>query len=78
MQTYVELLEKSVYAFDGSVRFCPEKIRPAKNMRIENALLCGKTFCVDIWDNQYTVTCDGKTYTAVIGETVVLGGKKSS
>lgn len=61
-------------AFDGSIRICPVKNRPAENMRVENARLCGKTFCVEVNGDHYRVTCEGKTYHGQIGETVVLSG----
>ena len=58
--------------FDGSVRICPVKNRPAENMQIENARLRGKTFAVKITGNTYTVNFGGTQIEAVIGETVTI------
>ncbi len=58
--------------FDGSVKVSPVKVRPAENMRIDNARLCGKTFSVDIRGDKFTVYCNGIEYAAAIGETVTI------
>lgn len=58
--------------FDGKVSISPVKNRPAENMKIENARLCGKLFAVEITGDSFTVTINGKEQTANIGETVVI------
>lgn len=58
--------------FDGSIRISPVKVRPADNMRIDNARLCGKVFSVDVTGDTFTVECDGKKMSATIGETVTF------
>lgn len=58
--------------FDGRVTVAPVKVRPAENMRIDNARLCGKAFTVDVQGDTFTVTADGKSTTAAIGETVTI------
>ncbi len=58
--------------FDGSVTISPVKNRPAENMRIEGARLCGKTFSVEVEGDRFTVALNGKTITANIGETVTI------
>jgi len=59
-------------SFDGSITVCPVKNRPADNMKIENAHLCGKHFSVDIKGSRYTVTCGGESFNANIGEAVTI------
>jgi len=46
--------------------------RPAQNMRVDNARLCGKVFSVDVQGDTFTVTCNGRTVTASVGDTVTL------
>ena len=58
--------------FDGSIRICPVKNRPAEKMEITNARLRGKTFGVKINSNTYTVEYDGKQIQATIGDTVII------
>ncbi len=58
--------------FDGTVTVCPVAHRPAQNMRIDNAHLCGKTLTVDVQGDVFTVTCNGQTTTAPIGETITV------
>jgi len=58
--------------FDGRVTVCPVKNRPADNMKIENAHLCGKRFSVNIEGDRFTVSVSGKDHSAVIGETVTI------
>ena len=58
--------------FDGSISVCPVKNRPAQQMRIDNARLCGKVFSVAIDGNRFSVTLDGKEITAPIGETLTI------
>lgn len=58
--------------FDGKINISPVKNRPAKQMRIDNARLCGKVFSVDIQGDVFTVFCDGQVLSAKIGETVIL------
>jgi hypothetical protein len=58
--------------FDGSVTVCPVKNRPCQEMKMENARLCGKIFSLSVTNDTFTVTCDGITYSAAVGETVTL------
>ena len=58
--------------FDGSIRICPVKNRPAQNMEITNARLQGKTFAVKITGNTYTVDYDGKQICRAVGDTVTI------
>ena len=58
--------------FDGSIRICPVKNRPAVNMEVENARLRGKVFAVKITGNTYTVIYDSKRIEAAIGETITI------
>jgi hypothetical protein len=58
--------------FDGKIHISPVKNRPAENMKIDNARLCGKIFSVDIQGNRFAVTCNDQTFTAEIGETITL------
>jgi hypothetical protein len=58
--------------FDGSISVSPVRNRPAKNMKIENARLCGKVFSVDIKGDCFTVSIDGNEIHSSIGETVTL------
>lgn len=58
--------------FDGSIRICPVKNRPAPNMEITNARLQGKTFAVKVTGNTYTVNYDGRQIHAAIGKTVII------
>lgn len=58
--------------FDGSVRICPVKNRPAENMQIENAHLQGKVFSVKISGDGYTVSYNGTQKTAVVGEAITI------
>ncbi len=58
--------------FDGRISVSPVKNRPAENMEIENARLCGKTFSVKIAGDRFTVVCGGETVAAAIGETVMI------
>ena len=58
--------------FDGSITVCPVKHRPAENMSVENARLCGKVFSVDVKGDRFTVTIGDKAVTANIGETVTI------
>lgn len=56
--------------FDGNISVSPVKNRPAENMRIDNARLCGKVFSVDIHGEFFTVIVNGKDLNAHIGETI--------
>lgn len=59
--------------FNGYITISPVKARPAKNMKIENARLCGKIFSVEIFeDNTFTVVCDGIGKSAKIGEKIKI------
>lgn len=58
--------------FDGSIRICPVKNRPAENMTIENARLRGKPFAVRITGDTYTVEYDGKQRQAAIGDPITI------
>ncbi len=58
--------------FDGNITVTPVKHRPAESMKIENARLCGKIFAIDIAGETFSVTIDGSTKTAKIGETITI------
>lgn len=59
--------------FKGNITVSPVKCRPAKNMRIENARLCGKSFSVEVFeDNTFKVCFGDLTKTAKIGEKITL------
>jgi len=58
--------------FDGSITIKPVRNRPAENMRIDNARLCGKVFSVDIVGDRFTVAYNNKVYTASIGDAVEI------
>lgn len=59
--------------FDGKITVSPVKNRPAKNMKIENARLCGKTFSVEIFeDDTFKVSCGTEIKAAEIGQTITL------
>ena len=58
--------------FDGSIKISPVKHRPAENMKITNARLCGKVFSVEITGERFTVSLDGASISATIGETVTI------
>ena len=59
-------------SFDGSITVSPVATRPAENMRVDNARLAGKVFSVDIKGDKFTVEIDGKSYTAIIGESIII------
>lgn len=59
--------------FDGVITVCPVKQRPAKYMRVENARICGKTFSVEIFENDsFKVVCENRVKTAKIGDVIKL------
>lgn len=58
--------------FDGNISVSPVKVRPADNMKIENAIICGKVFSVDIDGDKFTVITNEKSVSANIGETVLI------
>ena len=58
--------------FDGNIRISPVKVRPAENMRVDNARLCGKVFSVDVRGDVYSVEIDGKSYSAKVGEEIII------
>ena len=58
--------------FDGNIAITPVKNRPAENMRIDNARLCGKVFSVVIEKDSFTVCVDNNKYIAKIGETITI------
>jgi len=58
--------------FQGNVTVSPVKVRPAENMRIENARIAGKLFAVNVTGDTFTVFCDGREYAARIGEKIVI------
>lgn len=58
--------------FDGSIEISPVRHRPAEQMQIENARLCGKTFSVKIEGDRFSVCHNGKTHTAAIGARVTI------
>jgi hypothetical protein len=59
-------------SFDGSVTICPVKNRPAENMTVENARLCGKTFSVSISADSFTVRFGKKELTEKIGNRITI------
>ncbi|MBE6786733.1 MAG: hypothetical protein E7537_00120 [Ruminococcaceae bacterium] len=56
--------------FDGNITVCPVENRPAANMKIENARLCGKVFSVEITGKEFTVTSKDIVYKAQIGQKI--------
>ena len=58
--------------FNGNIAITPAKVRPAKNMRIDNARLCGKVFSVQIENDVFSVTIGTEKYIAKIGETIII------
>jgi hypothetical protein len=58
--------------FDGNIAITPVKNRPAENMRIDNARLCGKVFSVVIEKDSFTVCVDNNKHIAKIGETITI------
>jgi len=56
--------------FDGNITVCPVENRPAANMKIENARLCGKVFSVEITGEEFTVTSKDIVYKAQIGQKI--------
>ena len=58
--------------FDGSIAISPVAHRPAEQMKIENARLCGKCFSVALTGDRFTVCCNGKEYAANVGESVTI------
>jgi hypothetical protein len=59
-------------SFDGSVTICPVKNRPAENMTVENARLCGKTFSVSVGSDCFTVRFGKKELTEKIGNRITI------
>jgi hypothetical protein len=59
--------------FSGKITVSPVANRPAEYMRIENARLCGKTFSVEVFeDNTFRVTVGSEVISAEVGETVTV------
>ena len=58
--------------FDGRVSISPVRVRPAQNMHIDNARLCGKVFSVDIRGDAFEVCVGERICRARIGETVTI------
>ena len=58
--------------FDGNVSISPVKNRPAAKMKIENARLCGKVLGVEIDNDRFTVSYNGKVIESEIGSTVKI------
>lgn len=56
--------------FNGTLTVSPARIRPAKRMKIENARLCGKVFSVEVDEDRFRVTFDGRCIESEIGEPV--------
>ena len=56
--------------FDGNISVTPVKTRPAEQMKIDNARLCGKVFSVTVDGNTFTVDCGPQHLTAAVGETI--------
>ena len=59
-------------SFDGSVTIYPVKNRPAENMTVENARLCGKTFSVSVGSDSFTVRFGKKELTEKIGNSITI------
>lgn len=58
--------------FGGEINISPVANRPTDKMRIENARLCGKVFSVDVEGDSFSVTVDGATRVAKIGEIITI------
>jgi len=58
--------------FDGNISVTPVRHRPAHQMYVENARLCGKIFSVSVDGDRFTVACGKDQYTASVGETVSI------
>ena len=58
--------------FDGNVSITPVKNRPAAKMKIENARLCGKVFDVEIDNDRFSVSYNGKVIESMVGSTVKI------
>lgn len=58
--------------FEGNITISPVKVRPAENMKLDAVRLCGKTFCVDIHGDEFSVVTEGRSYIAKIGEAIVI------
>jgi len=56
----------------GNITISPVKERPVENMKIENARLYRKVFCVDICKNHFSVISEGRVITSKSGEAVVI------
>ena len=58
--------------FDGSITVSPAKVRPADEMRLENARLCGKIFSVSVSGDSFTVRFGDSETTKMIGDSITL------
>lgn len=58
--------------FDGRITVSPVKHRPTDKMTVENVRLCGKVFSVSASGDGFSVTHDGKTSYAKIGEAITV------
>lgn len=58
--------------FTGRITVSPVANRPANRMQVENARLCGKVFSVQVEGDRFTVSADGITRTAAIGEALEI------
>ena len=58
--------------FNGEIEISPVRHRPTDKMKIENCRLCGKVFSVDVSSDSFSVTADGTTRVAKIGEIIKI------
>ena len=58
--------------FNGNITVSPAKVRPAENMKIENARLCGKQFSINIFGDSFAVEIGEQKYCAKIGEKIII------
>lgn len=59
-------------SFDGSIVVSPVKVRPAKNMKVENVRLCNKVFSVEVNGESFAVTTSETCKTAKVGEKITI------
>jgi hypothetical protein len=58
--------------FDGSITVSPVPHRPTDKMAVENVRLQDKVFSVSVSVDEFSVIYNGETYSAKIGEKIVL------
>lgn len=59
-------------SLDGTIRVSPATVLPAKKIRLDRFRLLGREIGLDIDGDTFTVTADGRTCTAKLGETVII------